>query len=114
MDAALNDQREKLFQSLGVVLMTSNAIREPGYAQTEVDAWTSLDAAYALLSSVGFFQGFGSSGNLWYPSSRMCLNHLQSISGAFVVRTDTGMGQRVKCSECVFAGFRGVSKSRKL
>jgi hypothetical protein len=52
MDEALADQREALFQAMGVVRMASYAIQEPCHERADTDAWTALNGAYALLSSI--------------------------------------------------------------
>jgi hypothetical protein len=54
MDAAILDQRSILFQAMGIVRMVSRAIQGGGSGSREstVDAWTSLDGAYAMLGSI--------------------------------------------------------------
>jgi hypothetical protein len=52
MNEALLEQRGVLFQAMGIVRMATHVIREPSYSRADTDAWTSLDAAYALLSAV--------------------------------------------------------------
>jgi hypothetical protein len=52
MDEALTEQKEALFQAMGVVRMASFAIQEPCHERADTDAWTALNGAYALLSSI--------------------------------------------------------------
>lgn len=52
MDSALRDQRRVLFQAMGIVRLATHAIREEGSHRAITDAWTALDGAYTLLSSV--------------------------------------------------------------
>jgi hypothetical protein len=52
MNAALGRQRGVLFQAMGIVRMASLAIMDPSYDRADTDAWTALDGAYELLSSI--------------------------------------------------------------
>jgi hypothetical protein len=52
MNDALTDQRAALFQAMGIVRMASHAIQEPQHRRADTDAWTALDGAYELLSSI--------------------------------------------------------------
>jgi hypothetical protein len=58
MDAALNDQREKLFQAMGIVRLATRATQRGSQRDGSipvgdaVDIWTALDGAYALFDDV--------------------------------------------------------------
>ncbi len=58
MDRALNSQREKLFQAMGIVRLATRAAQSGSEndgsisVADAVDVWTALDGAYALLDRV--------------------------------------------------------------
>ncbi len=52
MNTALNDQGVALYQAMGIIRLATTAVRDPAYDREVTDAWTALDAAYAILSGI--------------------------------------------------------------